>query len=123
MKNLLSLFVAVSVVGVVMVSSVKAATNDWFDAGISSYDSWPSDNSDKAIAGQGTWSDTRSATLVGSAPNAKLAIDTAALGQLAFAAEATVDAAASNAFYSATMTFSGDFVVLADISELATVRG
>lgn len=46
---------------------------DWFDAGISSYASWPADGADYAVADQGVWSNTASATLSGRA----LAVDAA----------------------------------------------
>ena len=59
-----------------------------------------------SIAGQGTWSGTTNATLEASSPKA-LAINTDGEGRLTFTAETQVDAAASNAVYSATMTFPG----------------
>lgn len=41
----------------------KANADDaWFDAGISQYEAWPSDGSDKIVEGQGEWKGTSNAT-------------------------------------------------------------
>ena len=106
MKANIRISAVLSAVAVGIVSYANATISPWFDAGISNYDSWPTDGSNVSIAGQGTWSGTTNATLEESSPKA-LAINTDGEGRLTFTAETQVDAAASNAVYSATMTFPG----------------
>nr|MCR5839522.1 lamin tail domain-containing protein [Kiritimatiellia bacterium] len=106
MKTSIRISAVLSAVAVGIVSYANATISPWFDAGISNYDSWPTDGSNVSIAGQGTWSGTTNATLEASSPKA-LAVNTDGEGRLTFTAETQVDAAASNAVYSATMTFPG----------------
>ena len=106
MKTNIRISAVLSAVAVGIVSYANATISPWFDAGISNYDFWPTDGSNVSIAGQGTWSGTTNATLEASSPKA-LAINTDGEGRLTFTAETQVDAAASNAVYSATMTFPG----------------
>ena len=106
MKTNIRISSVLSAVAVGIVSYANATISPWFDAGISNYDSWPTDGSNVSIAGQGTWSGTTNATLEASSPKA-LAVNTDGEGRLTFTAETQVDAASSNAVYSATMTFPG----------------
>ena len=117
MKNAFSTFAVLSTVAVSAVSYTRAATNDWFDAGISSYDSWPGDGSATNVVGQGSWSGTEYAALAGSAPGASLVINVDDNSFLTFEAEETVDAASSNAVYSATMTFPAASVDISDLDD------
>ena len=51
----------------------NAFADSWFDAQIGTYDSWPSDGSDKVVSGQGTWTGTENALYA----DAKLYVDPA----------------------------------------------
>lgn len=64
--------------------AATAASAAWFDAGIAGYESWPTDGSDLAVAGQGTWTGTTNATLDAQAH--ALSVATRGEAQLAFAA-------------------------------------
>ncbi len=44
----------------------------WFDAGVANLDDWPTDGSDKVLAGAGTWRNTLSAVLLGETGARKL---------------------------------------------------
>ena len=52
--------------------SAGAFAGAWFDAGISLYDTWPTDGSDKVVESQGWWTATQLASLVDS----RLRVDT-----------------------------------------------
>ena len=64
MRYLLSVAMAASL--------TRAFAGAWFDTGISAYDTWPADGSDKLIVGQGVWTQTANATLL----NSRLLVDT-----------------------------------------------
>ena len=53
--------------GVFAAAALSAIAAPWFNAGIPGYDLWPSDGSDKAVAGAGVWSGTGNAALEGGA--------------------------------------------------------
>ena len=113
MKRGLFTSVVLSAFAVSIVSNAHAATNDWFDAGINAYDSWPSDGSNKTVEGQGVWTNTTCATLEAAA----LAVNCAGDDKLTFEAASTVDAVAeTTVVYSARMTFPAN---LTDVSELS----
>ena len=118
MKKALFTSVVLSAVAVSFVSNACAETNDWFDAGISAYDSWPGDGSTKVVDGQGTWSGTANATL--DTQSSPKALDVNVDGdnnRLVFEADSTVDAVAeTTVVYSATMTFPA---VTVDVSALS----
>jgi len=112
MKRGLFTSVVLSAFAVSIVSNAHAVTNDWFDAGINAYDSWPSDGS-KTVEGQGVWTNTACATLEAAA----LAVNCAGDDKLTFEAASTVDAVAeTTVVYSARMTFPAN---LTDVSELS----
>ena len=112
MKRGLFTSVVLSAFAVSIVSNAHAVTNDWFDAGINAYDSWPSDGS-KTVEGQGVWTNTACATFADEA----LTVNCEGDDKLTFEAASTVDAVAeTTVVYSATMTFPAN---LTDISELS----
>ena len=45
-----------------LVLAASGAGDFWFDAGISQYNDWPSDGSDKIVKGHGEWKGTSNAT-------------------------------------------------------------
>ena len=113
MKRGLFTSVVLSAFAVSIVSNAHAATNDWFDAGINAYDSWPSDGSNKTVEGQGVWTNTACATFADEA----LTVNCEGDDKLIFEAASTVDAVAeTTVVYSATMTFPAN---LTDVSELS----
>ena len=57
--------------------SVPVLASDWFDAGIATYDDWPSDGTDKVITEVGTWSNTAMAGLAGETDAKYLAVTNA----------------------------------------------
>ena len=113
MKRGLFTSVVLSAFAVSIVSNAHAVTNDWFDAGINAYDSWPSDGSNKTVEGQGMWTNTACATFADEA----LTVNCEGDDKLTFEAASTVDAVAeTTVVYSATMTFPAN---LTDVSELS----
>ncbi|MBQ2624770.1 MAG: chitobiase/beta-hexosaminidase C-terminal domain-containing protein [Kiritimatiellae bacterium] len=113
MKRGLFTSVVLSAFAVSIVSNAHAATNDWFDAGINAYDSWPSDGSNKTVEGQGMWTNTACATFADEA----LTVNCEGDDKLTFEAASTVDAfAETTVVYSATMTFPS---ALTDVSGLS----
>ena len=113
MKRGIFTSVVLSAFAVSIVSYAHAATNDWFDAGISAYDSWPGDGSNKVVDNQGVWTNTACATL----EDAALAVNCTGDDKLTFEAASTVDAfAETTVVYSARMTFPAN---LTDVSELS----
>jgi hypothetical protein len=118
MKKALFTSVVLSAVAVSSVSNVYAVTAQasWFDAGIGSYVSWPSDGSNTNIVDQGTWSGTANATLDAAPPDSALVVNEVDDNRLTFAVATQVDTLTTNATYNATMTFPN---VLTDVSELS----
>ena len=113
MKRGLFTSVVLSAFAVSIVSNAHAVTNDWFDAGINAYDSWPSDGSNKTVEGQGVWTNTACATFADEA----LTVNCEGDDKLTFEAASTVDAfAETTVVYSARMTFPAN---LTDVSELS----
>ena len=47
----------------------------WFDAGIAGYEDWPSDGSDKVVAGEGTWTGTSGGKLLGEPDSRRLSVE------------------------------------------------
>ncbi|MBQ3809919.1 MAG: hypothetical protein II839_03785, partial [Kiritimatiellae bacterium] len=84
-------------------AATAAAAASWFDAGISDYESWPSDGSDLTVTGQGTWSGTEYATLDAEAHALSVAVPDD--GRLVFEAATAADAAERLVAVEATMTF------------------
>lgn len=81
-------------------AATLSASAAWFDTGIAGYESWPTDGSDLAVAGQGTWTGTTNATLDAQAH--ALSVATRGEEQLAFAAASPADAASANVVVAAT---------------------
>ena len=118
MKRGLFTSVVLSAFAVSIVSYAHAATNDWFDAGISAYDSWPGDGTALSIPGQGTWSGTANATLDTELTPPVLNVNAAGENRLTFEAASTVDAVAeTTVVYSATMTFPANLTEVSELSE------
>ena len=86
-----------AIASVFAVSSTHA--DDWFNAGISDYSSWPDDGSDFKVEGVGTWSGTQYAELMGEAGKRALQID-AAMGQSAVGFEVATPQAVASSFVS-----------------------
>ena len=112
MKRAIYTSVVLSAFAVGFVSNAHAvfAQPSWFDAGIDSYVSWPSDGSDTNIVDQGTWSGTANATLDTESPTKALVVNAAGDSKLTFEVDTKVNAETTNATYNATMTASGDGV-------------
>ncbi len=117
MKRGLFTSVVLSAFAVSIVSNAHAVTNDWFDAGIIAYDSWPSDGSDTNIVDQGTWSGTANATLDTESPTKALVVNAAGDSKLTFEVDTKVNAETTNATYNATMTFPNVSTAVSELSD------
>ncbi len=114
MKRAIYTSAVLSAFAVSIVSNAHAATNDWFDAGINAYDSWPSDGSNKVVDNQGVWTNTACATFADEA----LTVNCEGDDKLTFEAASTVDAfAETTVVYSATMTFPANLTEVSELSE------
>ena len=111
------LICSLSAFAVSIVSNAHAVTNDWFDAGINAYDSWPSDGSNTNIVGQGTWSGTANATLDTESPTKALVVNAAGDSKLTFEVDTKVNAETTNATYNATMTFPNVSTAVSELSD------
>ena len=90
---------------VFLARALGVGATDWFDTGISGYTQWPSDGSDFAVAGAGTWTGTASATLVRTNGLSRLNIFTEGVGDaLTFGPEVAKDMA-DNLLFRVTTTF------------------
>ncbi len=122
MKMAIYTSVALSAFAVGFVFNAHAAYSppSWFVADIESYESWPSDGSDKYIDAQGTWSGTANATLdMESSPTA-LVVNADGDNKLTFEVDTKVDAATTNATYNATMTFPNVSTAVSELSDPGT---
>ena len=84
---------------VMVLSAAGAFASPWFDTGISSYDFWPTDGSDKVVEGQGTWRATENASLLDS----RLKVDTVT-GDAALLFAPAVEKSAESAELTYSMT-------------------
>ena len=117
MKRGLFTSVVLSAFAVSIVSNAHAVTNDWFDAGINAYDSWPGDGTALSIPGQGTWSGTANATLDTESPTKALVVNAAGDSKLTFEVDTKVNAETTNATYNATMTFPNVSTAVSELSD------
>ena len=104
-------------VGFVFNAHAVYSPPSWFDAGIESYESWPSDGSDKYIDAQGTWSGTANATLDTESSSAALVVNAAGDSKLTFEVDTKVNAETTNATYNATMTFPNVSTAVSELSD------
>ena len=119
MKRAIYTSVALSAFAVSFVFNAHAAYSQpsWFDAGIESYDSWPSDGSPTNIVNQGTWSGTVNATLDTESPTKALVVNAAGDSKLTFEVDTKVNAETTNATYNATMTFPNVSTAVSELSD------
>ena len=122
MKRAIYTSVALSAFAVSFVFNAHAAYSQpsWFDAGIESYDSWPSDGSPTNIVNQGTWSGTVNATLDTESPTKALVVNAAGDSKLTFEVDTKVNAETTNATYNATMTFPNVSTAVSELSDPGT---
>ena len=78
----------------------------WFDAEVSTYESWPSDGTDKVLTGVGTWRGTGGAKLSSGEGSSRLNVDTASETPLGFDAAVTKSIAADKPSITTTVRFS-----------------
>ena len=76
---------------IMAMSAFVSTAAPWFDAGVSEYESWPDDGSDKVMTGVGTWSGTGGADLASGADGSRLNIDTSYDSPLVFGAAVKSD--------------------------------
>ena len=119
MKRAIYTSVALSAFAVSFVFNAHAAYSQpsWFDAGIESYDSWPSDGSNTNIVGQGTWSGTANATLDTESSPTALVVNADGDNKLTFEVDTKVNAETTNATYNATMTFPNVSTAVSELSD------
>ena len=119
MKRAIYTSVALSAFAVSFVFNAHAAYSQpsWFDAGIESYDSWPSDGSPTNIVNQGTWSGTVNATLDTESPTKALVVNAAGDSKLTFEVDTKVNAETTNATYNATMIFPNVSTAVSELSD------
>ena len=87
-------------------ASFFASAATWFDAGVSGYEDWPSDGSDLAVQGAGTWSGTASASLFAGADGSRIGVDAAADSPLGFTAAVAKSIAGDRPSITTTIRFS-----------------
>ena len=90
----------------VSASVASALAAPWFDAGVSGYESWPSDGSDLTVQGAGTWSGTASASLAAGAGGSRLSVDADAEAPLGFTAAVSKSIAGDRPSITTTIRFS-----------------
>lgn len=112
-----------AVASTVAICAVAANAAPWFDAGVSAYESWPDDGTDKVLVGVGTWSGTDSARLVvGGDGGVRLKVEAGGPAPLGFDAAVTKQIAADRPSVSTTVRFSGsDDAPLLDPADKAMV--
>ncbi len=96
-----------AVASAMAICAVAAKAAPWFDAGVSAYESWPDDGTDKVVAGAGTWTGTDSAQLVGGEDGARLKLESDGPVPLGFDAAVTKQIADDRPLISTTVRFSG----------------
>ena len=87
-------------------SAFAASAAPWFDAGVSTYESWPSDGMDKVLTGVGTWRGTESAQLAGGEGGSRLKVETDGSAPLGFDAAVMKSIAADKPSITTTVRFS-----------------
>ena len=87
-------------------SAFAASAAPWFDAGVSTYESWPSDGMDKVLTGVGTWSGTGGAKLSSGEGSSRLNVDTTGEAPLGFDAAVMKSIAADKPSITTTVRFS-----------------
>lgn len=90
----------------VSASVASAFAAPWFDAGVSGYESWPSDGSDLTVQGAGTWSGTASASLSAGAGGSRLSVDASTEAPLGFTAAVSKSIAGDRPSITTTIRFS-----------------
>ena len=87
-------------------SAFVATAAPWFDAEVSTYESWPSDGTDKVLTGVGTWRGTESAQLAGGEGGSRLKVETDGSAPLGFDAAVMKSIAADKPSITTTVRFS-----------------
>ena len=90
----------------VLAASASAFAAPWFDAGVSGYESWPSDGSDLTVQGAGTWSGTASASLTAGAGGSRIGVDAEGASPLGFTAAVAKSIADDRPSITTTIRFS-----------------
>ena len=91
---------------IMAMSACVATAAPWFDAEVSTYESWPSDGTDKVLTGVGTWRGTESAQLAGGEGGSRLKVETDGSAPLGFDAAVMKSIAADKPSITTTVRFS-----------------